>query len=155
MRSSFARTLFATALLLVAAPLFAATSAPPVETPAPTAEADAQATPEAPPLDLDGLFGAQSMATCQATCNEGTVSCTTSSGPCTGQNGVGVDCGGSCQISCSDYDASVACRDACQDQWNSCLAVCGSRADPCFIQCRDEYIACTFGCPSSPSSCTN
>lgn len=153
MRSSLVRTLFAATLLLVAAPLLAATPAPAPETPAPAA--DAEPAPEAPPLDLDGLFGAQTMATCQATCNEGTVSCTTSSGPCTGQNGVGVDCGGSCQISCSDYDASVSCRDACQDQWNSCLIGCGGRIEPCFSNCRDEYIACSFGCPPSPSSCTN
>ena len=139
---------FTSALLLTVAALPVASADPA----SPTSTAPAEATPVP---DLDGLFGARTMScSASAECSSVTVSCTGST-TCVGTDGVGVDCGGSCQIDCAVLDAEADCKASCDDAYYSCIGACGFPVSKtCGSPCARERTLCRAGCGTSPTSCT-
>ena len=149
------REVAAVALLLTAALPAAAPAAvgDPSATTAPRADAPAEAAAPAP--GLDALFGAVTMScSASAQCGGVTLSCTASSGTCVGTDGVGVDCGGSCVLSCDDVDAFHACNDQCDADYDHCVYVCGSNYS-CVDMCGIERRMCWRSCDAPTTSCSN
>jgi hypothetical protein len=88
--------------------------------------------------------------TCTAACPSGSsLSCNVANGTCT-SSGTTVTCCGQ-TLNCVAIDAYNACRNNCDNQYDTCVNHCTVR-DPCLNNCNTALRACWTRCGTRPTT---